>query len=160
LTLALRSPMRALVDPLSQAMEKLSADDKPRAIAAIGRAGGPDAVKKLAAEVEKHFGGGDDAKTDKDKKDAKADKDKEDAKADQKVKKADKQRDARPAPCRVSQLVIGSLFALATMAGEEARDALNKLLVDARFSKEDAIGRAAVRAAIVRAIVRSDAPDA
>jgi hypothetical protein len=55
--------------------------------------------------------------------------------------------------------VLGALFALATMPGDEPRAALEKLLGDARCSKEDAIGRAVVRAAIVRAIVRRDAPE-
>ena len=151
LALALRAPMRSLVEPLATAMDKLPADDRPRAIAAIGRAGGPDAVKRLAAEVEKGLWGPPpgDAKADakNTKKDAK-----------------DTKKDAKPAEAKaegggVSPLALGALHALAMMPGEEARGALGKLLADARASKEDAIGRLIARASILRAIVRGDAPD-
>jgi HEAT repeat protein len=150
LALALRAPMRSLVEPLGTAMDKLSADDKPRAIAAIGRAGGPDAVKRLVAEVEKGLWGPPPGE-------AKAAK-----KAD--AKKADaKKAEAAPEPKAdgswVPPLAIGALHALATMPGEEARVALGKLLGDGRASKEDAIGRVVARAAILRAIVRGDAPE-
>ncbi len=146
LALALRAPLRSLAEPLTAALEKLGTDDKPRAIAAIGRAGGPAAVKTLAAEAEKMFGGGD-AK--KDAKPAKADakKDKKDAKPEEKLD-----------PTKVPPLALAALFALSTMPGDEARAALEKLIGDPRASKEDAQSRAVVRAGIVRAVVRGEAP--
>ncbi len=164
LTLALRAPMRSLVEPLATALEKLSSDNQPRAIAAIGRAGGPEAVKKLVAEIEKGLFG--EAASDKTakaggKSDAKSDAKsggKSDAKSDAKSGgKSDAKSDAK-AGGKVPPLAISALFALATMPGDDARAALEKLIGDARASKEDAIGRAVVRAAIVRAVVRGDAP--
>jgi HEAT repeat protein len=156
LTLALRAPLRSLAEPLANAMEKLGADDKPRAIAAIGRAGGPEAVKRLVIEIEKMFGGGADAKKDEKpepKKDAKA------GKADA---KKDPKKDAKPEekvdPTKVPPLALAALFALATMPGDDARAALDKLIGDARASKEDAQARAIVRAGIVRAVVRGETP--
>ncbi len=53
LSLALRAPMRSLVEPLGTAMDKLSADDKPRAIVAIGpgrRAGRGEAARRRDRE--------------------------------------------------------------------------------------------------------------
>lgn len=153
LSLALRMPLRALVEPLSSAMDKLGADDKPRAIAAIGRAGGPDAVKKLTAEIEKMFPGGASSEAKKDeKKDAK--KDAKDAKKDPKKEAPEEKADGTKVP----RLALGALFALATMPGDDARAALEKLIADPRASKEDAPSRAIVRAGIVRAVVRGDAP--
>ena len=149
LTLALRMPLRSLVEPLATAMDKLGVDDKPRAIAAIGRAGGPEAVKKLTAEIEKMFGGG--AATDA--KDAKKDA-KKDSKKDSKKEAPEEKADGTKVP----RLALGALFALATMPGDEARAALEKLIADPRASKEDAPARAIVRAGIVRAMVRGDAP--
>ncbi len=151
LALALRAPLRSLAEPLAAALEKLGTDDKPRAIAAIGRAGGPSAVKTLVAEVEKMFGG--DAKGDA--KPAKAD-----AKKDAKDSKKDAKRDAKPEekldPTKVPPLALAALFALSTMPGDEARAALEKLIGDPRASKEDARSRAVVRAGIVRAVVRGE----
>ena len=154
LSLALRAPMRSLVEPLATAMDKLSADDKARAIAAIGRAGGPDAVKKLAAVIEKGLWGptAADEKAPK-KADEKASK--KDEKASKKVDTADVKFDGSKIP----PLVLGALHALATMPGEEARGALAKLLADPRASKEDVIGRVVARASILRVIVRGDAPE-
>src|SRR5262249_36200829 len=142
LALALRAPMRVLVEPLAAAMVKLSADDKPRAISAIGRAGGPEAVKKLVAEIEKGAFGeaAGDKKSDTKKSDTKSDTKKSDTSSDTKS-------DVTPAGGKVTPLGIAALFALATMPGEEARAALEKLLSDGRASKEDAIGRTMVRAA-------------
>lgn len=149
LALALRAPMRALVDPLAAALEKLSPDDKPRAIAALGRVGGPGAVKKLVAVIDKGLGG-----EGAEKSDAKSDR-KSDAKSDA---KSDKKSDAGSGAGALPPLVVPALFALATMPGDEARAAIEKLLGDARAAKEDAFGRAVVRAAIVRAVVRGEAP--
>lgn len=157
LALALRAPMRSLVEPLATALEKLSADDKPRAVAAIGRAGGPDAVKKLSAVFEKGAFG----EAASEKSDAKSDAKKSDTKSDAKksdAEKSDTKSDAKAAGGKVEPLAIAALFALATMPGDEARAALEKLLADGRASKEDAVGRAVVRAAIVRAVVRGEAP--
>lgn len=147
LALAERSPMRALVEPLAAAVEKLPADDRPRAIAAIGRAGGPVAVKKLLEQIDKGLDGS--AAT---SSAGKGDK-KPDTKADRKSNEPD------ATSAGVPSLVVGSLFALATMPGDEARAALGTLLAGARASKEDAVARAVVRAAILRAVVRGEAPD-
>ncbi|MFO0592491.1 MAG: HEAT repeat domain-containing protein [Polyangiaceae bacterium] len=150
LTLALRSPSRALAEPLSKALEKLGADDKPRAIAALGRVGGPDAVKYLALEVEKTFGGGDDTKKDDAKKDAKSSK-----------KEAKDAKDSAPKDgSKVPELALGALFALATMPGDDAKGAIDKLLADPRAAKDDAFSHAVVRAGIVRFVVRGEAPAA
>lgn len=154
LSLSLRVPLRSLVEPLSTAMEKLSVDDKPRAIAAIGRAGGPEAVKKLVAEIEKMWGGGAAAEAKKD--DKKDEKGKKDSKSGSKSSKSEPEE--KLDPTKVPPLSLSALFALATMPGDDARAALEKLLGDARASKEDAFGRVIVRAAIVRAIVRGDVP--
>jgi len=153
LTLSLRMPLRALVEPLATAMDKLGTDDKPRAIAAIGRAGGPEAVKKLSAEIEKMFGGGAQADAKDAKKDSKKDP-KKDAKKDSKKEAPEEKADGTKVP----PLSLGALFALATMPGDDARAALEKLLADPRASKEDAPSRAVVRAGVVRAIVRGDMP--
>lgn len=161
LALALRAPMRSLVDPLAAALEKLSPDDRPRAIAALGRVGGPEAVKKLAGVIDKGLGGEGAGKSDA-KSDATSDRKsdaKSDAKSDRKSDaksgaKGDEKSDAGALP----PLVVPALFALATMPGDEARAAIEKLLGDARAAKEDAFGRAVVRAAIVRAVVRGEAP--
>lgn len=153
LALALRAPMRPLVEPLAKAMEKLSADDKPRAIAAIGRAGGPEAVKRLVLEIEKALAAAA-AGEGPAKGDAKSNT-KSDKKSDAKDAAGS---DAKAGGGKLPALVTPALFALATMAGEEARAALEKLLADPRGSKEDAFGRAVARAAIVRAVIRGDAP--
>ncbi len=51
LDLALSSPDRSLVSALSQALEKSDAAGAPAYLAAIGRAGGPDAARILAAAL-------------------------------------------------------------------------------------------------------------
>lgn len=51
--LALVAPTTALVKPLVAALEALDADDRGQAIAAIGRAGGPEAATALLAQLGK-----------------------------------------------------------------------------------------------------------
>ncbi|MEZ4300698.1 MAG: HEAT repeat domain-containing protein [Polyangiaceae bacterium] len=151
LSLAALSPSRALVEPLTKAMDKLSDDDKPRALALIGRAGGPEAVKTLVLQVEKSLGW---------RKDAPAKDDDKKASAKEKDRKAAKSDPAADAGGQgVPALGVSALFALATMPGEGAREALGKLLADPRASKEDAVGWAIVRAGVLRKVVRSEAPD-
>ena len=153
LTLALKAPSRALAEPLAKALEKLGADDKPRAIAALGRAGGPDAVKYLVAEVEKTFGG--DEKKDDTKKDASS----KDAKSSKKEAKDAKDTSPKDGS-KVPELALDALFALATMPGEDAKGAIDKLLADPRAAKDDAFSHAVVRAGIVRFVTRGEAPTA
>ena len=143
LSLAMRAPQASLAEPLAKAMEKLSADDKPRAIAAIGRAGGAFAVKHLVSEVEKTFGGGESAS-------------KVDPKSSKKEAKKDEKKAEKTDGSWVPELALDALFALATMPGEDARAAIEKLLADPRAAKEDAFSRAVVRAAIVRSVVRGE----
>ncbi|MDI1483998.1 HEAT repeat domain-containing protein [Polyangium sp. y55x31] len=51
--LALTAPSPALVKPLVAALEALDGDDREQAIAAIGRAGGPEAATALLAQLGK-----------------------------------------------------------------------------------------------------------
>ena len=51
--LAFTAPRKELIMPLVTALDALSIDDRERAIAAIGRAGGPAAVQALLAQFDK-----------------------------------------------------------------------------------------------------------
>ncbi|MBK8251568.1 MAG: HEAT repeat domain-containing protein [Polyangiaceae bacterium] len=151
LALAQRSPSRALVAPITKVFDELSSDQKLQAISALGRIGGADAAKALSALVDAGITGEKPKVTEPESKDSKNEKGTK--KAGKPSKKDPEPTEAETPKGTLSAQASTALFVLAKMPNEEAKTAIEKWSSSA---KEDVIGRALVRAALLRALTRSE----